>query len=140
MALADSIIGSIRRQYMDTRTQANLSKLNAKSGQDTEIVTEHMSHIKESKDQARLLFLNHVGIGSVKLRIIFTICENMLMLPEMLERMMEAPRNVSPVWGSKTLEVIALKWTPLAISLAVACVILWSSSIIKNDFRVPPIL
>ncbi|KAK3001248.1 hypothetical protein RJ639_020375 [Escallonia herrerae] len=64
----------------------------------------------------------------------------MLMLSEMLERMMAAPRNVSPVWGSKTLElvpvqVIALKWTPLAISLAVACVILWSSSIIKDDFR-----
>ena len=43
--LADGIIGNIRKQYIDTRTQANLSKLNANRGQDLDIIAKHMSEI-----------------------------------------------------------------------------------------------
>ncbi|XP_010662773.1 25.3 kDa vesicle transport protein SEC22-1 isoform X2 [Vitis vinifera] len=41
----DGIIGNIRKQYIDTRTQANLSKLNANRGQDLDIIAKHMSEI-----------------------------------------------------------------------------------------------
>ncbi|EOA15237.1 hypothetical protein CARUB_v10028634mg [Capsella rubella] len=39
------IIGRIRKQYMDTRTQANLSKLNALRKQELHVVTEHINDI-----------------------------------------------------------------------------------------------
>ncbi|XP_028756400.1 25.3 kDa vesicle transport protein [Neltuma alba] len=41
----DGIIANIRRQYIDTRTQANLSKLNANRRQDIDVVTKDMSNI-----------------------------------------------------------------------------------------------
>ena len=44
-SFADSVIGNIRKQYIDTRTQANLSKLNANRKQDLDIVTENLSEI-----------------------------------------------------------------------------------------------
>lgn len=47
--LADGVIGSIRKQYIDTRTQANLSKLNANRKKDLEIITEHISEILQRK-------------------------------------------------------------------------------------------
>ncbi|CAK9136780.1 unnamed protein product [Ilex paraguariensis] len=96
----DGIISSTRRQYIDTRTQANLSKLSANRRQELDIVTEHISEIFERRRRT-----------------------------EMLEMMMEAPRNVSPVWGSKSLEVIALKWTPISIILMVAAVLLWTRDV-----------
>jgi len=39
------IIGRIRKQYIDTRTQANLSKLNALRKQELDVVTEHLNDI-----------------------------------------------------------------------------------------------
>lgn len=39
------IIGRIRKQYMDTRTQANLSKLNASRKQELYVVTEHLNNL-----------------------------------------------------------------------------------------------
>ncbi|KAG7533919.1 Longin-like domain superfamily [Arabidopsis thaliana x Arabidopsis arenosa] len=39
------IIGRIRKQYMDTRTQANLSKLNSLRKQELNVVTEHFNDI-----------------------------------------------------------------------------------------------
>lgn len=42
---ADSIIGNIRKQYIDTRTQANLSKLNANRQQDLDIPTQNLAEI-----------------------------------------------------------------------------------------------
>ncbi|ESQ43297.1 hypothetical protein EUTSA_v10015442mg [Eutrema salsugineum] len=38
-------IGRIRKQYMDTRTQANLSKLNASRKQELDVVTEHLNDL-----------------------------------------------------------------------------------------------
>lgn len=46
---ADSIISSIRKQYIDTRTQANLSKLNANRHRELDIVTGNMSNIIERR-------------------------------------------------------------------------------------------
>ncbi|KAK3403894.1 hypothetical protein EUGRSUZ_K00252 [Eucalyptus grandis] len=41
----DSVIANIRKQYIDTRTQANLSKLKANRKRDDSIVTTHISEI-----------------------------------------------------------------------------------------------
>lgn len=46
---ADSVIGNIRKQYIDTRTQANLSKLHGKCQQDQDIITFDMSEIVERR-------------------------------------------------------------------------------------------
>lgn len=59
---AESIIGNIRKQYVDTRTQANLSKLNANRGQDLDIVIEHMYQIVERKRQSGKLHIHDQSI------------------------------------------------------------------------------
>lgn len=100
----ESIIGNIRKQYVDTRTQANLSKLNANRGQDLDIVIEHMYQVVERKRQSEIL---------------------------------TATRNhVSSIWGSPRLEVIALKWTPIAIIVAVAAILLWANLVLTDEFIV----
>ncbi|OVA14084.1 Longin domain [Macleaya cordata] len=98
----DHVIGNIRKQYLDTRTQANLSKLNANRRQDLDIVTEDISKIIEDKRKSEIL-------------------ENAF-----------APRSVSPIWCSPRLEVIALKWTPITLTLVVAVVVLWSRFIVTD--------
>ncbi|KAL3373692.1 hypothetical protein AABB24_005598 [Solanum stoloniferum] len=102
----DNIIGNIRKQYVDTRTQANLSKLNAHRQKELDIATEELSLITERRRRV-----------------------------EMMERMMEAHISTSPVWESKRLEIIALKWTPITILLVVASVLLWTGLILQDDFR-----
>lgn len=47
--IADGVIRNIRRQYIDTRTQANLSKLNSKQQKELDIITLHMSQILETR-------------------------------------------------------------------------------------------
>ncbi|XP_076927560.1 25.3 kDa vesicle transport protein SEC22-1-like [Bidens hawaiensis] len=94
----DNTICNIRRQYVDARTQVNLSKLNADHKLELEVLTEDMSTIVERRKRS-----------------------------DMMERMMKAHKSTSPVWDSKTLEVIATKWTPIAIIFFVAFVLLWSS-------------
>ncbi|XP_055827306.1 25.3 kDa vesicle transport protein SEC22-1 [Solanum dulcamara] len=102
----DTIIGNIRKQYVDTRTQANLSKLNAHRQKDLDIATEELSLITERRRRV-----------------------------DMMERMMEAHISTSPIWESKRLEIIALKWTPITILLVVASVLLWTGFILQDDFR-----
>ncbi|KAL5744587.1 hypothetical protein ACOSP7_027462 [Xanthoceras sorbifolium] len=100
----ESIIGNTRKLYIDTRTQANLSKLNAKRRQDLDIVIEDMSQIVER-------------------RRILDISERMLR---------STPEPASSVWGSRRLEVIALKWTPITIIVFVAAVLLWGSLVLSD--------
>ncbi|KAG5616952.1 hypothetical protein H5410_016776 [Solanum commersonii] len=102
----DTVIGNIRKQYVDTRTQANLSKLNSHRQKELDIATEELSLITERRRRV-----------------------------EMMERMMEAHISTSPVWESKRLEIIALKWTPITILLVVASVLLWTCLILQDDFR-----
>lgn len=95
----DNIICNIRRQYADTRTQANLSKLNNNRQAELDVHIEQMCTVVERRRKA-----------------------------DLLERMMKAHKSTSPVWGSKTLEVIAVKWTPsVTIIFVLAFVLLWSS-------------
>ncbi|KAF8380273.1 hypothetical protein HHK36_027756 [Tetracentron sinense] len=101
----DNVIGNIRKQYIDTRTQANLSKLNANRRQDIDIVMEDMSKIIENKRKS-----------------------------EISERLSLTPRPVSRIWCSPCLEVIALKWTPITIFVVTAVVLLWTSLILTEDF------
>lgn len=76
LCLTDAIIGNIRKQYVDTRTQANLSKLNAHRHKDLDIATEELSLITERRQRV-----------------------------EMIEQMMQAHISTSPIWESKRLEV-----------------------------------
>ncbi|KAH7538005.1 hypothetical protein FEM48_Zijuj03G0153500 [Ziziphus jujuba var. spinosa] len=103
----DSIIGNIRKQYIDTRTQANLSKLNANRQQDLDIPTQNLAEILARRRNS-----------------------------EMSERssMSTNQRATSSIWGSPLLEVIALKWTPISIILVVAIVSLWATIIITDSF------
>ncbi|KAL8210869.1 hypothetical protein R6Q57_005306 [Mikania cordata] len=97
--VSNNVICNIIRQYMDTRTQANLSKLKADHNkQEQDVHTEEMYVIIERRRRS-----------------------------DLLERMMKAHKSTSPIWDSKTLEVIAAKWTPITIIFVVAFVLLWSS-------------
>ncbi|XP_041006816.1 25.3 kDa vesicle transport protein isoform X2 [Juglans microcarpa x Juglans regia] len=105
----DSIIGNIRKRYIDTRTQANLSKLSANRKQDLDIVTKHVSEILECSRQ------------------------NSDQIPERI-LIMGTPPTPSSIWGSSRLQVIALKWTPITIIVVVAVVLLWASFILTDNF------
>ncbi|KAF5457824.1 hypothetical protein F2P56_021901 [Juglans regia] len=105
----DSIIGNIRKRYIDTRTQANLSKLSANRKQDLDIVTKHVSEILECSRQ------------------------NSDQIPERI-LIMGTPPTPSSIWGSPRLQVLALKWTPITIIVVVAVVLLWASFILTDNF------
>ncbi|PQQ01569.1 25.3 kDa vesicle transport protein [Prunus yedoensis var. nudiflora] len=95
----DGVIGNIRKQYIDTRTQANLSKLNANRKQDLDIATENLSEIIERWRYS-----------------------------EILERpSTSTSQAVSPIWCSPRLEVIAMKWTPITVTIFVVTVVLWAT-------------
>ncbi|EOY23174.1 hypothetical protein QUC31_008138 [Theobroma cacao] len=100
----DGIIANVRKQYIDTRTQANLSKLNANRRQELDIITENVSDIIERRRNS--------GIFETP----------------------ATPRTSSQVWGSPRLEAITLIWTPIAIIAVVASVLLWVSLILTDDF------
>ncbi|XP_042512564.1 25.3 kDa vesicle transport protein isoform X2 [Macadamia integrifolia] len=98
--------GNIRKQYLDARTQANLSKLNANRRQELDIMTEDISKIIENKRNS-----------------------------EILQKVLLSSGTVSSIWCSPCLEVIALKWTPITIILLVSIVLLWSY-IILSEYNV----
>lgn len=94
----DSVIGDIRKRYVDTRTQANLSKLSANRGQNLDIITENMSQ---------------------------TIARRRI--SEMFERSVAVAANPgtvpSSIWCSPRLVAIALIWTPITLIAAVSSVL-----------------
>jgi hypothetical protein len=49
ISFSDGIIANFSRQYIDTRTQANLAKLKINKNQEVNIVTEEMSNILERR-------------------------------------------------------------------------------------------
>ncbi|XP_019194996.1 PREDICTED: 25.3 kDa vesicle transport protein [Ipomoea nil] len=103
----DTIIGNIRRQYVDTRTQANISRLKTGIGEkDLDVIAEDLPEIVNRRRRL-----------------------------DMLETMMAANLSDSPIWGSKKLETIALKWTPVTILVVVTVVLLWSSSVHREEFQ-----
>ncbi|CAK8573532.1 unnamed protein product [Lathyrus sativus] len=101
----DGIIAKFSRQYIDTRTQANLSKLNLKRKQDLEIVTEEMSNILERRRNS-----------------------------ETIRRLQVTPEPASSIWCSPSLEVIAMKWTPIMIMVITSIALLWASLVLTNDY------
>ncbi|XP_058740229.1 25.3 kDa vesicle transport protein SEC22-1-like [Vicia villosa] len=101
----DGIIAKFSRQYIDTRTQANLSKLNLKRKQDLEIVTEEMSHILERRRNS-----------------------------ERIRRLQVSPEPASSIWCSPRLEVIAMKWTPIMIMVIASSALVWASLVLTNDY------
>ncbi|CAI9092204.1 OLC1v1027390C1 [Oldenlandia corymbosa var. corymbosa] len=100
-----SVIGNIRRQYVDTRTQANLSKLNAKCQPNEDFLTEDFSQIVKRRRRA-----------------------------ELMERLTETPQQASQIWGSKKLEIIALRWTPITILGVFGAILLWSRFTMRDDW------
>ncbi|XP_038875892.1 25.3 kDa vesicle transport protein [Benincasa hispida] len=99
----DGIISNIRKQYIDTRTQANLCKLNANRRQaDPDMLTCSLSEILERRRKL-----------------------------DMVERSMCNNTNSqgasSSIWGSPCLQEIGLKWTPMVVTFGVVLIILWAS-------------
>ncbi|PON31970.1 Longin domain containing protein [Parasponia andersonii] len=107
----ESVIGNIRKQYIDTRTQANLSKLNANRKQDLDIVTENLTEILSRRRNSVLHEITSSSSSSPS----------------------STPRAVSSIWGSPRLEVIAMKWTPITIILVVLVVVSWASLIMADS-------
>ncbi|XP_030533520.1 25.3 kDa vesicle transport protein isoform X2 [Rhodamnia argentea] len=104
----DGVIGNIRKRYIDTRTQANLSKLNAHRKKDVDIVTMHVSEI--ARIRARSL--------------------------EILESRIAMNAPVSPIWGSSRMEAIVMTWTPIALIVSVATIVIWASVNLTESFVV----
>ncbi|XP_010667564.2 25.3 kDa vesicle transport protein SEC22-1 [Beta vulgaris subsp. vulgaris] len=100
----DSVISSIRKQYVDTRTQANIKKLHANSGQELNIIVESLSTVVKNRKQL-----------------------------DYREKVVMAPQAVSPMWSSRRLKIIALKWTPIGIAITVVVtLLLWASLVMAN--------
>ncbi|KAF8008560.1 hypothetical protein BT93_K2279 [Corymbia citriodora subsp. variegata] len=102
----DCVIANIRKRYIDTRTQTNLSKLNANCKKDIEIVTTHISEIDRRRARNS----------------------------EILESTTAMNAPVSPIWGSPHMEEIAMKWTPIALIVSVAAVLLWARVNLTESF------
>ncbi|KAK7343681.1 hypothetical protein VNO77_12610 [Canavalia gladiata] len=101
----DGIIANIRRQYIDTRTQANLSKLNASRKQELDVVTEDLHKILERRRNS-----------------------------ETMRRLPVTPQPVSSIWCSPHLEVIALKWTPIMVTVITSMALVWASLVLTDNF------
>ncbi|KAI3985336.1 hypothetical protein MKX01_033650 [Papaver californicum] len=125
----DNVIANIRRRYLDTRTQANLSKINANRRQDLDVITEDISKIIENKRRSGIHFC--LNFCCFKYFCFMPDKNLLLTLTEFIEKAL-APIPVSPVWSSPRLEVIALKWTPITLMSVVAIVVLWSRFIVKD--------
>ncbi|XP_051142520.1 25.3 kDa vesicle transport protein isoform X2 [Andrographis paniculata] len=96
----DGVIGNIRRKYIDTRTQANIAKINSDSFIEDNVASESFSQVVKQREQF-----------------------------EMFERMSKAHLHPSPIWCSKTLEVFAVKWMPLGLMVAVIFVLVTCTSL-----------
>ncbi|XP_074294213.1 25.3 kDa vesicle transport protein SEC22-1 [Silene latifolia] len=103
----DSAITNVKKKYLDTRTQANLKKIYANRGRELEIMTEEMSTIIENRIQE-----------------------------DYRERAKMAPQVVSPIWSSRRLEVFAMKWMPIGITISVVITILLWASLVMSDYVV----
>ncbi|XP_068490101.1 25.3 kDa vesicle transport protein SEC22-1 isoform X5 [Phaseolus vulgaris] len=101
----DGIIANISRQYIDTRTQANLSKFNANRKQDLDVASEDIYNIVERKRNS-----------------------------ETMRRVPGTPQPESTIWCSPRLEVLALKWTPIIILVITSMALLWASFVLTDDF------
>ncbi|KAK8521292.1 hypothetical protein V6N12_005201 [Hibiscus sabdariffa] len=99
-----NVIANMRKQYIDKRTQANLSKLNANRRRELDVVTENMSDIIERRRNSEIL-------------------------------QTPAANNTSRT-SSPRLEAIALIWTPIAIIIVVALILLWASIIFTDDYLI----
>ncbi|XP_042003582.1 25.3 kDa vesicle transport protein-like [Salvia splendens] len=91
------VIANVRRKYVDTRSQANLSKINSDASQDADVISESFSRIVQRRRRS-----------------------------ELFERISEAHLHPSPIWCSNRLEIIALKWIPIGLVVAVATLVIWT--------------
>ncbi|XP_052729979.1 25.3 kDa vesicle transport protein isoform X2 [Vigna angularis] len=101
----DGIIANISRQYIDTRTQANLSKLNANRKQDVDVASQDFYDIVERKRNS-----------------------------ETMRRLPVTPQPESTIWCSPRLEAIALEWTPIMILVITSMALLWATLVLTDDF------
>ncbi|EFH42163.1 hypothetical protein ARALYDRAFT_495296, partial [Arabidopsis lyrata subsp. lyrata] len=71
------IIGRIRKQYMDTRTQANLSKLNSSRKQELNVVTEHFNDIIQRRQILGVLRSTNVCFNHLEITMSSGYCFKM---------------------------------------------------------------
>ncbi|RZC73002.1 hypothetical protein C5167_048481 [Papaver somniferum] len=116
---SNNVIAKIRRRYLDTRTQANLSILNANLRQDLDVIIEDISKIIEDRKRSVYAFLLESFFW---LQVLPFMLDKMLLL--ILTEFIE--KALAPI------PVIALKWTPITLMSVVAIVVLWSRFIVKD--------
>ncbi|RAL46411.1 hypothetical protein DM860_015404 [Cuscuta australis] len=101
-----AIISNVREKYVDPRTQSNISKMmKSKMKGNLDAVTYDLSEIIERRQKQ-----------------------------EMWEKMKRANLSEFKIRGSKKLEIIAMKWMPIATLIVVVVLLLWSSSLFKDEF------
>ncbi|KAG2401558.1 uncharacterized protein HKW66_Vig0194060 [Vigna angularis] len=105
ISASNGIIANISRQYIDTRTQANLSKLNANRKQDVDVASQDFYDIVERKRNS-----------------------------ETMRRLPVTPQPESTIWCSPRLEAIALEWTPIMILVITSMALLWATLVLTDDF------
>ncbi|XP_047336813.1 25.3 kDa vesicle transport protein [Impatiens glandulifera] len=99
----EGMIGNIRKRYIDTRTQSNLSKLNADRGQEPKVETDYMYAIVERRHR----------LEALKKKALMT------------------SSRVVTASDSPLLELIALKWMPITLVIFGAVVLVWSNLILS---------
>ncbi|KAG9441157.1 hypothetical protein H6P81_017011 [Aristolochia fimbriata] len=62
----DYVIEHIRKQYLDSRTQANLSKLNSSQRKDIEVMTEDISNVLKNGQETELHHKVHHPVQSLQ--------------------------------------------------------------------------
>lgn len=50
------VIANVRRKYVDTRSQANLSKINSDASQDADVISESFSRIVQRRRRLGMVF------------------------------------------------------------------------------------
>ncbi|XP_009395419.2 25.3 kDa vesicle transport protein SEC22-1 [Musa acuminata AAA Group] len=100
------VIGNIRNRYLDTRTQANLYKLNSDRRNYVDIPTQEFSNILRNCQTSG----TDVGTSAT------------------------ITHAQATIWSSHLLEVIALKWTPITILVMVAAILLWTG-VVLNEYN-----
>ncbi|XP_051142519.1 25.3 kDa vesicle transport protein isoform X1 [Andrographis paniculata] len=126
----DGVIGNIRRKYIDTRTQANIAKINSDSFIEDNVASESFSQVVKQREQFGMDFIDLCKLSLVMSNLFDEKFFLLLLLwTEMFERMSKAHLHPSPIWCSKTLEVFAVKWMPLGLMVAVIFVLVTCTSL-----------
>lgn len=104
----DVVIQRIRKLYLDTRTQRNLSKLNSDQYKVQQIITREFSEV----------------IGNDENKKAEDPSTNLMMSSRALPRLSNDIE--SAIRDSRVMEKVALKWMPAIALVTVICILIWA--------------